>query len=183
MKRWITLLLAMVMALSLVVPAWAEQKVELPDDGDKKFTEQDVMVTVSAPNEVYNVSITWDSLAFTYSGGVWSTSDHVYENGTWSNPATVYVKNHSNAQIWYTAELTSPNNLDNAFTGVTVELSKASGNLSRHPVAVSGNVETPTDNFTVTVSGPVHTHDAISSPVKIRNLTVTILTEDPFLNS
>ena len=58
MKRWITLLLAMVMALSLVVPAWAEQKVELPNNGDNKFTEQDVMVTVSAPNEVYKVSIT-----------------------------------------------------------------------------------------------------------------------------
>lgn len=178
MKRLITLLLAMVMALSLVVPAWAAEE-NLPAGGGEMSTEQDVMVTVSAPAKVYKVSITWESLDFTYSGGAWDTTNHVYTGGTWSTPATVNVENHSNAPIWYTAKLTTPNGLDAAFKNVNVTLNKESGNLSLHPVKVGDSVDTPADSFTVTVSGPVHTHGEISSAVNVRDLTVTISTEQP----
>jgi len=109
MKRLITLLLAMVMALSLVVPAWAGDAT-LTDTTPNNKTTQDVTVNVTGYAEVYSVTVSWESLNFTYKRGAWQPGSHTYAStgdgiGWNDTSATVTVTNDSNASIWYTAEL------------------------------------------------------------------------------
>ena len=178
MKRLITLLLAMVMALSLVVPAWA---VTLTDTAES--TIQPVKVKTTTPATVYSVSVTWDSLDFVYVRGNWYPARHNYDGAGWQNnrnAAQVTVQNHSNAPIWYTAVLDADIDIND---GLTVALTNPiGGDLSSGIELATPEVNSSQDSrqsqFTVRVEGTPNAH-VIKDAIPINNLTVTILTEEP----
>ena len=74
--------------------------------------------------KIYNVTVTWDSLSFTYEfdeSSEWDPENHVYGNtstpGSWGDPKFVTITNHSNAEL-----TTSINKADESETyGVTVK--------------------------------------------------------------
>ena len=179
MKRLITLLLAMVMALSFVVPAWANP-VKLETNG-ASTGEQDVIIKVNA-TKTYSVTVEWESLTFIYERGAWSTNDHTYALGGWkvgegtadTASAKVTVTNHSNAPVWYKATLGDGNG---SVPGVSVELTgDTTGNLIAHPVGPNpGNAE---KTFNVTVTDAPTDHNFSDTIVK--KLVVTISTTGAF---
>ena len=177
MKRLITLLLAMVMALSFVVPAWAESA-NLTNQQDQTSTNQEVKVQIVKSDPVYKVSVTWNSLTFTYTQGEWFPDAHQYTNAQWSNPATITVNNHSNAPIWFTAEIS--NNSAEGFESVLVELKNSedqalgSNRIEVDPCPVNATSNIPSKDFKVAVSGAPTKHSF--ELTTIRTLTVQIFT-------
>ena len=103
MKKTLSIILALVLALSLSVTAFAAT-----NDGSSP-TEIDVngsFVSGTAADEKISVDIVWDPMDFTYtapSQGTWNPATHAYEGATeggWSdNTPSITVKNHSNVAV------------------------------------------------------------------------------------
>lgn len=103
MKKMISLILALIMAMSLSVSAFAVDGV-----GNGGSDSSDVKGTYkgTAASTVYSVDISWSGLEFTYNGayeGEWNPNTHSYDNGTkggWAEgTGTITITNHSNTGI------------------------------------------------------------------------------------
>ena len=103
MKKTLFIILALVMALSLSVTAFAAT-----NDGSSPtdITVNGTFVSGTASDEKISVDIVWESMDFTYTGasqGTWNPVTHTYDGateGSWSdNTPAITVKNHSNVAV------------------------------------------------------------------------------------
>ena len=103
MKKTLSIILALVMALSLSVTAFAAT-----NDGTSgtDITVNGTYVPGTTGAEQISVDIVWEAMNFTYtapSQGTWNPATHAYEGATeggWSdNTPSITVKNHSNVAV------------------------------------------------------------------------------------
>ena len=103
MKKALSIILALVMALSLSVTAFAAT-----NDGTSgtDITVNGTYVPGTTGAEQISVDIVWDAMDFTYTGasqGTWNPATHAYDGATaggWSdNTPGITVKNHSNVAV------------------------------------------------------------------------------------
>lgn len=102
MKKRATLILALSLAMSLNITAFADTVGTGDQNIDVEGKYQDNTTTPT----VYSVDVTWGAMQFTYteSGAMtWNPADHTYSDSTsagWTaNGNTVTVTNHSNADV------------------------------------------------------------------------------------
>ena len=172
MKKTLSIILALVMALSLSVTAFAAtNEGSSPTD----ITVNGTFVSGTAADEKISVDIVWEAMDFTYtspSQGTWNPTTHAYEGATaggWSdNTPTITVKNHSNVAVNATLGFTP------AVTGVIGTFTEASGtandnilNLATAEGTEAENPPTATANFGI--SGA-----AIDADKALGTITVTI---------
>ena len=173
MKKCITLLLALVMALTLVVPAWAVDRTATltnSSENDKKVLPVTVVVNNIAAS--YNVKVEWEDLTFTYTRTEWIAGDNTYD-GSWNKEsAAVTVTNNSNADIWYSANLAD----DTAVAGVTVDLIEVVD--KRLVAAPAVEATSAASSFSVRVNGAPTDHNPAET-TEIKQLTVQIFTTNP----
>ena len=172
MKKLLSVILALVMALSLSVTAFAAT-----NDGtqDTEITVNGTYTPGTTADEIISADIAWDAMDFTYTGasqGTWNPVTHAYEGaieGGWSNntPA-ITVTNHSNVAVNATLGFTAN------VTGVVGTFTEASGtendnilNLATAEGTEVGNAPTATANFGI--SGA-----AIDADKTLGTITVTI---------
>ena len=103
MKKILSIILALAMALSMSVTAFAAT-----NDGTSgtDITVNGTYTPGTAADEKISVDIVWEAMNFTYtapSQGTWNPATHVYEGATaggWSdNTPAITVKNHSNVAV------------------------------------------------------------------------------------
>ena len=172
MKKLLSVILALVMALSLSVTAFAAT-----NDGtqDTEITVNGTYTPGTTADEIISADIAWDAMDFTYTGasqGTWNPVTHAYEGaieGGWSNntPA-ITVTNHSNVAVNATLGFTAN------VTGVVGTFTEASGtendnilNLATAEGTEVGSAPTATANFGI--SGA-----AIDADKTLGTITVTI---------
>ena len=172
MKKLLSVILALVMALSLSVTAFAAT-----NDGtqDTEITVNGTYTPGTTADEIISADIAWDAMDFTYTGasqGTWNPVTHAYEGaieGGWSNntPA-ITVTNHSNVAVNATLGFTAN------VTGVVGTFTEASGtendnilNLATAEGTEVANAPTATANFGI--SGA-----AIDADKTLGTITVTI---------
>ena len=104
MKKTLFIILALVMALSLSVTAFAAETNEGSSPTD--ITVNGTYVPGTTGAEQISVDIVWDAMDFTYTGasqGTWNPATHAYDGATaggWSdNTPGITVKNHSNVAV------------------------------------------------------------------------------------
>ena len=175
MKKTLSIILALVLALSLSVTAFAAE--------NNGTSSTDITVngtyipSTSSADETISVDIVWDAMDFTYtapSQGTWNPVTHAYEGaieGGWSdNTPAITVTNHSNAAVNATIGFTAN------VTGVVGTFTEASGtendnilNLATAEGTEVANAPTATANFGI--SGA-----AIDADKTLGTITVTIKT-------
>ena len=172
MKKTLFIILALVMALSLSVTAFAETN---NGTQDTKITVNGTFVSGTASADVISVDVAWDAMDFTYtapSQGTWNPATHAYEGATaggWSdNTPGITVKNHSNVAVNATLGFTPD------VAGVIGTFTEASGtendnilNLATAEGTEVANAPTATANFGI--SGA-----AIDADKTLGTITVTI---------
>ena len=172
MKKLLSVILALVMALSLSVTAFAAT-----NDGtqDTEITVNGTYTPGTTADEIISADIAWDAMDFTYTGasqGTWNPVTHAYEGaieGGWSNntPA-ITVTNHSNVAVNATLGFTAN------VTGVVGTFTEASGTENDNVLELAtaegtevANAPTATANFGI--SGA-----AIDADKTLGTITVTI---------
>ena len=173
MKKTLSIILALVLALSLSVTAFAAE--------NNGTSSTDITVngtyipSTSSADETISVDIVWDAMDFTYTGasqGTWNPATHTYDGATeggWSdNTPAVTVTNHSNVAVNATLGFTAD------VTGVVGTFTEASGtendnilNLATAEGTEVANAPTATANFGI--SGA-----AINASQKLGTITVAI---------
>ena len=172
MKKFLSVILALVMALSLSVTAFAAT-----NDGSSptEITVNGTYTPGTAADEKISVDIVWEAMDFTYtapSQGPWNPATHAYEGATaggWSdnNPA-ITVTNHSNVAVNATLGFTPD------VAGVIGTFTEASGtendNILELATAEGTEVENaPTATANFGISGA-----AIDADKTLGTITVTI---------
>ena len=122
MKKFVSLILALVLVFSLTVSASAET---YTTGNDNKV----VTIKKDVPDKatVYYVIVNWGTLDFTYTytSQTWIPERHVYEageNSEWNQESTtITVTNHSNAVVQVDAFLS---NADGTGTGTSINLTE-----------------------------------------------------------
>lgn len=158
MKKVISLILVLCMALCLSIPAFAEDTYQ---GGNNSSYEGEVRVEIdssAAPEDTYFVRISWNSLTFTYSFGnelVWDAENHKYtfagEAGWDKTDANITVINHSNVSVQVDAEFTESNTNNGT---VEVTLTNDSFVLAAPEVAEEGQTTiAPSGKIKVSISG------------------------------
>lgn len=160
MKKLLSLVLAIIMICCLSVSVFAGD--DTYDGSGSNDYSNEVVVKIdssTAPDDVYYVVISWESLVFTYSYGekpVWDPENHTYitsgEPGWDKTTAGIKVSNSSNVAITATATFTDADTEDNA---VTATLTNASFSLEAPEVTAAGESKSaaPSDEITVTIGG------------------------------
>ena len=172
MKKTLSIILALVLALSLSVTAFAAT-----NDGSSptEITVNGTYTPGTAADEKISVDIVWEAMDFTYtapSQGTWNPATHAYDGATaggWSdNTPAITVKNHSNVAVNATLGFTAD------VTGVVGTFTEASGtendnilNLATAEGTEVGSAPTATANFGI--SGA-----AIDADKTLGTITVTI---------
>lgn len=185
MKKLVSLVLALVLALAMSVTAFAgEAKTETVDNSafgsnthaTSTNTVDVIIATGATIDRVYSVDIKWESLEFTYdfttSNPTWDPETHDYkeEEGTtgWeSDESSIQVTNHSNAAVEVSARF---NNQTNEVTtsGVTATITSDQSFTGILATAEDTPViEAPNTLFGVKVKGV---------PEKTENFTVGTIT-------
>lgn len=115
MKKFMTMVLALSMAASLCVPAFALSAGDVKTFTNSYKEDRDVKVVVSgvtsSGDKVYGTTIAWEDPTFTYEAAngsttKWDPETHTYKAGNGTivgafdkNNMNVIVYNHSNAEI------------------------------------------------------------------------------------
>ena len=146
MKKIVSILLVLAMMSALCITVFAAE-LSSGVTGDKTGT---VSVSVNknpAATDVYDVTIEWNTLAFTYNATAWNSESGAY-TGTWANggTSTIDITNKSNAAVAVSASI----NGENAATvnGVTATLTNNSFSLAS--AAAAGAPTTGSVNIAVT---------------------------------
>lgn len=185
-KKFLSIFFALLLAGTMSASVFAG---DIDESSGSEQQQVTLTAELSEPAPDYLVTITWESLSFTYQQGEqpsqWNHSQHKYDSegtvGTWENAsssetASVKITNHSNvavnAEATYNGTYTNgtPNN------GVTVSVSGAC--LNTETKLDAATPETVTDPgttetvLTVKVSG--EPKDVISSNTLAGTITVTI---------
>ena len=177
MKKTLSIILALVMALSLSVTAFAAETNEGSSPTD--ITVNGTFVSGTAADEKISVDIVWEAMDFTYtapSQGTWDPATHAYEGATaggWSdNTPGITVKNHSNVAVNATLGFKAD------VAGVVGTFTEASGtendnilNLDTAEGTEAANAPTATANFGI--SGA-----AIDANKTLGTITVAIAKAD-----
>ena len=172
MKKFLSVILALVMALSLSVTAFAAT-----NDGSSptEITVNGTYTPGTAADEKISVDIVWEAMDFTYtapSQGTWNPATHAYDGATaggWSdNTPAISVKNHSNVAVNATLGFTPD------VAGVIGTFTEASGtendNILELATAEGTEVENaPTATANFGISGA-----AIDATQTLGTITVTI---------
>ena len=172
MKKTLSIILALVMALSLSVTAFAAT-----NDGTSgtDITVNGTYVPGTTGAEQISVDIVWDAMDFTYTGssqGTWNPATHAYDGATaggWSdNTPGITVKNHSNVAVNATLGFKAD------VAGVVGTFTEASGTendsvleLATAVGTEAANAPTATANFRI--SGA-----AIDADKTLGTITVTV---------
>ena len=173
MKKTLSIILALVLALSLSVTAFAAE--------NNGTSSTDITVngtyipSTSSADETISVDIVWDAMDFTYTGasqGTWNPATHTYDGATeggWSdNTPAVTVTNHSNVAVNATLGFTAD------VAGVVGTFTEASG------TANDGVLELATADGTTVENAPTATANfgisgtAIDANQQLGTITVTI---------
>ena len=171
MKKLLTGILALSLAASLAVPAFAAEN-SATNDGT---AGTDIAVTgtyiANAEIDVISVDIAWDAMDFTYaapSKGTWNAAEHKYENavgGGWAatngTDPKITVTNHSNAAVEASFVFTT------AVTGVEGTFTKDSLTLATAEGTTRDNA--PTDETAFSVDGT-----GIDADKALGTITVTV---------
>ena len=173
MKKTLSIILALVLALSLSVTAFAAET----NNGtqDTKITVNGTYTPGTAADEIISVDIAWDAMDFTYtapSQGTWNTVTHAYDGATaggWSdNTPSITVKNHSNVAV-------------NATLGFTADVAGVIGTFTEASGAANdGVLELATAEGTEAANAPTATANfgisgaAIDADKTLGTITVTI---------
>ena len=172
MKKTLSVILALVMALSLSVTAFAAT-----NDGSSptEITVNGTYIPGTAAAEIISVDVAWDAMDFTYtapSQGTWNPVTHTYEGATeggWSdnNPA-ITVKNHSNADIYATLDFTTD------VTGIIGTFTEASGTANDNILELATAVGTEVANAPTATANFGISGAAIDADKALGTITVTI---------
>ncbi len=173
MKKSLSIILALVIALSLSVTAFAAETNEGSSPTD--ITVNGTFVSGTAADEKISVDIVWDAMDFTYtapSQGTWNPATHAYDGATtggWSdnNPA-ITVKNHSNADIYATLDFTTD------VTGIVGTFTEASGTENDSILELATAVGTEVANAPTATANFGISGAAIDADKALGTITVTI---------
>ena len=172
MKKLLSVILALVMALSLSVTAFAAT-----NDGtqDTEITVNGTYTPGTTADEIISADIAWDAMDFTYTGasqGTWNPVTHAYEGaieGGWSdNTPAITVTNHSNVAINATLDFTPA--VDGVVGTFTEESGTENDNILELATAEGTTLENaPTATANFGISGA-----AIDADKTLGTITVTI---------
>lgn len=172
MKKVFAGLMALVMALSMSVTAFADNSVNDMGTGSKTI---DVTATYkpATAETIYNVDIKWDEMSFTYteSGSkTWNASTHTYSDskvsGSWNKTeAKITVTNHSDVAV--NVAITYAPTGDSGITGT---ITNGTATLK------AGTVGKPesADKLTATFKISGTPNDTVTTATKIGTITVKL---------
>lgn len=174
MKRIMTSILALALAASMCVPAFAENRAQITNDSMGATIE--VTGNFNAADEADTVifaDVTWDNLTFTYQDGdkSWDAVNHkdIVGEGKWvwssaeetKTAPAITVTNHSNTKILATFDFAAElDGIEGTFTKKEIGLDSAVGTALN---------EAPTGSVEFSISG-----SKISEDQKIGTITVNI---------
>ena len=172
MKKTLSIILALVMALSLSVTAFAAT-----NDGtqDTEITVNGSFVSGTAADEKISVDLVWDAMDFTYtapSQGTWNPATHAYEGATaggWSdNTPGITVKNHSNVAVNATLGFKAD------VAGVVGTFTEASGTENDSVLELATAVGTEAANAPTATANFGISGAAIDADKTLGTITVTV---------
>lgn len=177
MKKFLAMLLALTMVLSLSVTAFAADNEATADAKSENKATIDVTGKYKEgyvyADTVISVDVAWDSMEFVYASkgyeGEWNPIDHTYKNdnsGDWvKKTSDITVTNHSNAAVnanlTFTANVTTVNG---SFDNATLALASAADGDS-----LGNKDKAPSAKSTFTISGTMTAEDE-----KLGTITVAI---------
>ena len=190
MRKILSGVCALAMVSSIGMTAFATSEYLPSNTGADDFTskstqEVEINVTANKPEAetVYSVEVNWDAIEFIWNESedkpVWHPESHTMDeisDNTWNkDEATINVLNHSNALVYYKADISEGDtNYTAGQDGVTITLE--GGNASSLPADTPGSHNTSsTKAMTVKVAGTPE--KAISKTVGAK-VTVTVSTTD-----
>ena len=175
MKKILTGILALALAVSMAVPSFAAN-----NDGTKgtDITVNGTYQAAEAPTDVISADIAWDNMDFTYtagSKGTWNASAHQYDNpteGGWAATSgtdpKITVTNHSNVSVDASFDFaTAVDGLNGSFTkdGIALE----NNTLTLAPAEGTEVAAAPTGTVNFDITGV-----AITQGGKLGTITVYI---------
>ena len=172
MKKTLSIILALVLALSLSVTAFAAT-----NDGtqDTEITVNGTYTPGTTADEIISADIAWDAMDFTYtapSQGTWNPANHTYEGATaggWSdNTPAITVTNHSNAAINATLGFTAD------VTGVVGTFTEASGTANDNVLELATAEGTEVANAPTATASFGISGAAIDADQQLGTITVAI---------
>ena len=172
MKKTLSIILALVMALSLSVTAFAAT-----NDGTSgtDITVNGTYVPGTTGAEQISVDIVWDAMDFTYTGasqGTWNPATHAYDGATaggWSdNTPGITVKNHSNVAVNATL------GFKDDVAGVVGTFTEASGTENDSVLELATAVGTEAANAPTATANFGISGAAIDADKTLGTITVTI---------
>ena len=178
MKKFLAILLSLVMVLSLSMIAFAEDVAPNGDgsgDVDVQVKDKDGNL-IEDYEKVYSIDLEWDSLVFTFKADqdadelVWDPETHEYSNltGAWEDNTDreITITNHSNDSVSYAAAF-SDGSTSYTKSGVTAYLNGDDGTLD----TAEGTLVEDAPFYTYTVN-----LDDESVPTMLTTFTVDTVT-------
>ena len=173
MKKFLSVIFALVIALSLSVTAFAAEN--NGTSGTDITVNGTYIPGTSSADETISVDIAWEAMNFTYtapSQGTWNPATHAYEGqtaGGWSdNTPAITVKNHSNVALNATLGFTPD------VTGVVGTFTEASGTANDNILELATAVDTEVSNAPTATANFGISGAAIDADKALGTVTVTI---------
>ena len=173
MKKTLSIILALVIALSLSVTAFAAETNEGSSPTD--ITVNGTYVPGTTGAEQISVDIVWDAMDFTYTGasqGTWNPATHAYDGATaggWSdNTPGITVKNHSNVAVNATLGFKAD------VAGVVGTFTEASGTENDSVLELATAVGTEAANAPTATANFGISGAAIDADKTLGTITVTV---------